>query len=104
MPGDETGAKTYANYITSRRDATAISSTGNQLLEDIITERRKELAFEGDRYLDMQRLKRDIMRSVNYPAAARSIPYSNFRRLFPIPQAELDANPNIRDQQNPGWF
>ena len=104
LPGDETGAKTYANYITSRRGATAIASSGTQLLEDIITERRKELAFEGDRYLDLQRLKRDIVRSTNYPAAARNIPYSNFRRLFPIPQAEMDANPNIRGQQNPGWF
>ena len=103
LPADETAAKTYANYITSRRGATAIASTGAQLFEDIITERRKELAFEGDRYLDMQRLKRDITRSSNYPSAAQSIPYSNFRRLFPMPQAELDANPNIRGQQNPGW-
>ena len=104
LPGDEAGALTYLNYITSRRGATAIASTGAQLFEDIITERRKELAFEGDRYLDMQRLKRDIVRSTNYPSAARNIPYTNFRRLFPIPQAELDANPNIRGQQNPGWF
>ena len=104
LPGDEASALTYVNYITSRRGATAIASTGAQLFEDIITERRKELAFEGDRYLDMQRLKRDIVRSTNYPAAARNIPYTNFRRLFPIPQAELDANPNIRGQQNPGWF
>ncbi|HEV8272855.1 MAG TPA: RagB/SusD family nutrient uptake outer membrane protein [Chitinophagaceae bacterium] len=104
LPGNETDAKTYANYITSRRTASAIASTGSQLFEDIITERRKELALEGDRYLDMQRLKRDISRSSNYPASAQSIPYTNFRRLFPIPQTELDANPNIRAQQNPGWF
>ena len=104
LPGDETGAKTYANYITSRRGAAAITSTGTQLFEDILTERRKELAFEGDRYFDLQRLKRDIVRSTNFPSAARNILYTNFRRLFPIPQAELDANPNIRGQQNPGWF
>jgi hypothetical protein len=103
LPGSETDAKTYANYITSRRGATAIASAGTQLFEDIITERRKELALEGDRYLDMQRLKRDIVRGTNYPASARSIPYSNFRRLLPIPQAELDANPSIRSQQNAGW-
>jgi starch-binding outer membrane protein, SusD/RagB family len=94
---------TYVNYITSRRNATPIASTGAQLFEDIITERRKELAFEGDRYLDLQRLKRDVVRSVNYPAAARNIPYSNFRRVLPIPQAELDANENIRSQQNPQY-
>jgi hypothetical protein len=103
LPADEPGALTYVNYITSRRNATAIASTGAALLDDIITERRKELAFEGDRYLDMQRLKRDINRSINYPASARTFPYSNFRRLFPIPQAEMDVNPNIRPQQNTGW-
>jgi hypothetical protein len=103
LPGDEASALTYVNYITSRRSAPAIASTGAQLFEDIITERRKELAFEGDRYLDLQRLKRDVVRSANYPAAARLIPYTNPKRLLPIPQAEMDANPNIRAQQNPGY-
>jgi hypothetical protein len=103
LPGDEAGALTYVNYLTSRRNAPAIASTGAQLFEDIITERRKELAFEGDRLLDLQRLKRDINRSANFPASARAIPYTNFRRILPIPQAELDANPNIRTQQNPGY-
>jgi hypothetical protein len=103
LPTNEADALTYVNYITSRRGATAIASTGSQLFEDIITERRKELAFEGDRYMDLMRLKRDVVRSVNYPAAARNILYSNFRRIFPIPQTELDANASIRTQQNPGW-
>jgi hypothetical protein len=103
LPGDEPSALTYVNYITSRRGAAAIASTGAQLFEDVITERRKEFAFEGDRYLDLQRLKRDINRSANYPSSARTLPYTNYRRLFPIPQAELDVNPNIRSQQNPNW-
>lgn len=103
LPGSEADALTYVNYITSRRSAPAIASAGTQLFEDIILERRKELAFEGDRYMDLMRLKRDVVRSTNYPAAARNILYSNFRRIFPIPQSELDANENIRSQQNPGF-
>jgi len=103
LPADEPGALTYLNYITSRRNATAIASTGAQLFEDVIEERRKELAFEGDRYLDLQRLKRDVTRSANYPASAQTLPYSSFRRLLPIPQAEIDANENIKPQQNPGY-
>jgi len=103
LPSNEADALTYVNFITSRRGATPIASTGAQLFEDIITERRKELAFEGDRFLDMQRLKRDISRSANYPASSRTIPYTVFRRLFPIPQTEVDANPQIRSQQNPGY-
>ena len=103
LPGNEADALMYVNYVTARRNATPIASTGAQLFEDIIEERRKELAFEGDRYMDLQRLMRDVVRSNNYPAAARLIEYSNFRRILPIPQGELDANPNIREEQNPGY-
>ena len=92
------------NEVTSRRGAPAIASSGAALFEDIILERRKELAFEGERYLDMQRLQRNIRRSTDYPASARSLDFTNFRRLFPIPQGELDANTTIKTQQNPGWF
>jgi hypothetical protein len=103
LPGNEADALKYVNEITSRRGAGAYFSSGALLLEDIINERRKELAFEGDRYLDLQRLKRDVYRSTNFPAAADTIPFANFRRLLPIPQAEVDANPNIRTQQNNGY-
>jgi hypothetical protein len=102
-PTSTTDALTYVNKVTANRGAPAITSSGAALLEDIILERRKELAFEGDRYLDMQRLKRGITRSTDYPASARSIDFTNFRRLMPIPQVELDANPTIKAQQNPGW-
>lgn len=103
-PSNTVDALKYVNEVTSRRGATAIASSGSALLEDIITERRKELAFEGERYLDMQRLQRNIVRSKNYPSSALSIEFSNYRRIMPIPQGELDANPNIKSQQNPGWF
>lgn len=102
-PSNTADALKYVNEVTSRRGATAIASSGSALLEDIITERRKELAFEGERYLDMQRLQRNIARSKNYPASALSIDFTNYRRIMPIPQGELDANPNIKTQQNPGW-
>ncbi len=103
LPANEVDALTYVNFITSRRGAAPIVATGSALLESIITERRKELAFEGDRFHDMQRLKRTISRSTNYPASSRTIPYTVFRRLFPIPQAEVDANPQIKPQQNTGY-
>jgi hypothetical protein len=96
-------AQSYVNQVTSRRNAAPIVSTGAQLLEDILTERRKELAFEGDRFHDLQRLKRQVNRSNNYPASSRTIPYTVFRRILPIPQAEVDANPTIKPQQNPGY-
>jgi hypothetical protein len=100
--GNNTLALTYLNTLVARRDPTLIyASTGAALLEDILTERRKELAFEGDRLHTLNRLKRDITRSTSYPAAARSIPYSNFRRVGPIPQTELLYNTAVT--QNTGY-
>jgi hypothetical protein len=97
LPSDETSARSYLNYVVSRRDPAfpGYTTTGVQLFNDIITERRKELAFEGDRYGDLIRLKLDINRSNNYPGIALTLPYSGFKRLFPIPQHELDANKNM---------
>ncbi|WP_443943686.1 RagB/SusD family nutrient uptake outer membrane protein [Pedobacter sp. AW1-32] len=95
-------ALSYLNGLVSKRDnALVYASTGTQLLEDIITERRKELAFEGDRLHTLNRLKRDIARSSAFPTAAQTILYSNFRRIGPIPQDELNANPNMT--QNTGY-
>jgi len=40
----------------------------------------------------------------NYPGnVPLTLPAGNFRRILPIPQAELDANPSIRSQENPGY-
>jgi len=104
---DETNAKLYLNMVAKQRDPSfaGYTSTGAQLLDDIILERRKELAFEGLRYPDLLRLNRDVVRvniNNNYVGITPlTLPVSNFRRLQPIPQQELDANPNI--SQNPGY-
>lgn len=62
-------------------------------------ERRLELAFEGQRWFDLLRTNRAIAvmnaqkdgngNSLNYNVTAAKL-------LFPIPQTELDRNPNIR--------
>jgi starch-binding outer membrane protein, SusD/RagB family len=102
---NETNAKTFLNYVATRRDAsfTGYTSTGAALVNDIIQERRKELAFEGDRFHDLNRLKLPVNRSINYPASARTIAYPFDKRLLPIPQVETDANPAIKGQQNSGY-
>lgn len=105
LPSNEVDARLFLNFVATRRDAsfTGYTSTGAQLLEDILNERRKELAFEGDRFHDLNRLKRAINRSSNFPSSARTIAYPADKRLLPIPQSEVDANPAIRSQQNPGY-
>jgi hypothetical protein len=102
-------ALTYLNFVATRRDPAFLGyvSVGTQVLEDILTERRKELAFEGQRYWDLQRYNRDVVRvniNNNYMAnVPLTFAATNFRRILPIPQAELDANSNIKSQQNPGY-
>jgi hypothetical protein len=91
---------TYLNALMAKRDpAKVYASAGTQLINDIITERRKELAFEGDRFLDLNRLKAPIDRTAEYPTGA--IPFSDYRRVLPIPQSVLNVNPNV--EQNPGY-
>ena len=104
--GDETNAKAKLNQVAMSRDAsfTGYTSTGAQLISDILTERRKELAFEGDRFFDLTRTNATInkVRREN-PTTLIVVAPDDYRRIFPIPQAELDVNPNIRSQQNPGY-
>ncbi len=51
---EDVEAKKYLNMIRKRVGLPAISSTGNQLREDIRHERRVELMFEGQRYWDIR--------------------------------------------------
>lgn len=107
--GNAAQALIYLNAVATKRDPvfTGYVSAGAQLLDDILTERRKELAFEGHRYWDLVRYGRDVVRvnvNGNYPGnVPLTLAKDNFRRILPIPQGELDANPNIKPQQNQGY-
>jgi tetratricopeptide (TPR) repeat protein len=99
-------ASMYLNDLMAQRDPSlTYTSTGAQLISDIVTERRKELAFEGDRLFDLNRLMLPVEREENAGAlpAPLSIPYSDYRRIYPIPLEELQANPSLATQQNPGY-
>jgi len=106
---DETEAKKYLNELMSFRDPSfgGYTSTGDQLLQDIVTERRKELAFEGDRLYDLNRLKMGIDRGPqnagSFAQKVQTIPYADYRRISPIGQTETQANPTLKAQQNPGY-
>lgn len=56
-PNKEEGeAKKYLKLIRDRAKLPAIESTGDQLFEDIINERRLELGMEGFRFFDIARI------------------------------------------------
>jgi len=71
--------------------------TGPQLYEEILRQRRIELAYEGHRFFDLKRLGRDLVKSPHY----NSVAFTDTRILPPIPQADVDGNPNLR--QNAGY-
>ncbi|MFT4203484.1 MAG: RagB/SusD family nutrient uptake outer membrane protein [Chitinophagaceae bacterium] len=107
--GDEATALTYLNALAQQRDPslTAYTSTGTTLLSDIETERRKELAFEGNRLYDENRLEETLVRNarplLGLPLASQyaTIAFSFYKRIAPIPLDELNANANMT--QNPGY-
>jgi hypothetical protein len=102
-------AHDMVNAVAEIRDTAfhGYTSTGNDLINDIINERRKELAFEGDRLFDMNRLGLPMIRAANPGSQSNgdgiTIDADEPRRVFPIPQQETLRNPNIAGQQNPGY-
>jgi hypothetical protein len=85
------------------------SSTGT-FTEKLSLERRRELAFEGQRWLDLKRMPQDealaIMNTnmANEPEyAGTSIPtITAISFVFPIPQQEIDVSGGVVEQ-NPGY-
>jgi hypothetical protein len=60
-------------------------------LADVLLERRLELAFEGHRIHDVKRLKGSV----------DGLNFDDDKLVFPIPARELEANPNL--VQNNGY-
>ncbi|MFI5452777.1 RagB/SusD family nutrient uptake outer membrane protein [Pedobacter sp. UC225_61] len=56
--GEDTDAQVYLNKVRQRANATVISSTGDQLKDDIYLERVREFMGEGQYYYDLVRTKR----------------------------------------------
>lgn len=99
--GNNVGAQDDLNLIVHRAepDADGVSATGEALVDRIILERRKELAFEGNRLFDINRKKMDLTHIQSMET--NEYTYPNNRFIMPIPYNERNANPNI--EQNPGW-
>lgn len=100
--GNEAAAKAALLLIQQRAIPTAVLSvnTGDALVQEILLERRKELFGEGHRYYDIIRTKQTLNRSASTSAWSKLVIASGDKRFaLPIPQSEIDANPNV--VQNP---
>ena len=95
-------AEDYLNMVRNRAGLDDIQSGLSQaaFLEAVLHERRMELAFEGQRWFDLIRVNNgqyglEFLHSIGKNNATQK------HLLLPIPQIELDRNPNLT--QNPGY-
>lgn len=109
---DKTKAVEYLNDLVKNRTTTvaSLATVDNITLERILIERRKELIGEGQRYFDALRNNETITRYTSeadkgwhktLSKEAQSFNRDYFKAIAAIPQEEINANPNIK--QNTGY-
>lgn len=122
LKSDATNANKYLNALRAKRITSYVDQnlSGNTLTEAIRTERCKELVGEGFRLSDLKRWGIGFTRTCNYgeydtwyndlaenllTVEGRTLYYSagDYRYVWPIPQAEIEVNPQLNGQQNPGY-
>lgn len=112
---------TGINYLNQLREArikdyvpATVSTIRNcdELLAEVQKERARELIGEGFRMHDLKRWGLDVVRGKaqnaamvrsgeDYDQLYREAGHSRF--LWPVPKTEIDANPQIKNQQNDGY-
>jgi tetratricopeptide (TPR) repeat protein len=111
FPSDKAKAVGYLNQIRKRAPSLTPATEATINLDMILYERSKELYMEGHKFFDMMRLGRSITfndeilsGSISSTLRPKTIDVKTFNKtILPIAQAELDANPAIASQQNPGY-
>lgn len=100
---DFTGATADVNVIRQRAGLAALGA--NVDLDGVLAEKNREFAFEGHRTFDLWRNGKPLVRvqantglEISAPAF---IAADSYLRVYPIPQTELDVNPEI--SQAPGY-
>jgi hypothetical protein len=107
---DKDKAVTYLNEIRKRSPALAPATDLTVTVDMIMDEKSKEFFAEGLRYFDMIRLDRSIefndefiTPEVVITHREKIIDRTFYKTILPISQTEIDANPAIAGQQNPGY-
>lgn len=88
--GTAVGADPVAD-VNAIRSRAGLDSVTTVTVENVLRQRRLEFAFEGNLLHDLKRTGRPV----------GTIPFDANRLVYPIPQREIDSNPEI--QQNPGY-
>jgi len=98
--GDDVLANNDLNQIRTNRGLAANVDLTN-LVEEILLERRRELAFEGHRWQDLKRKGWDIVKPDATGPSPTLIYGDNIQFLSPLPNGEVSLNENL--EQNPGY-
>ena len=105
---DELGTKRDPSYIN-------VTLTGDALIEYIKDEWAREFIGEGYRWFCLKRWGDGMQRTApqlaalvhtggsNAAALLMNVTASDYHWLEPIPADEISSNPQIREQQNPGY-
>lgn len=96
-------ANSDLNTIRKRGDASATTANltiKGDLIDAILLERRKELAFEGNLLFDLLRRKKDLVR-VDVTALNKNLITNDPKLVMPLPAVTVNANNNI--VQNPSY-
>ncbi len=91
--GTATGAAPIED-INAIRDRAGVDAWDNLDLEMIWEERFRELCFEGHLLHDLKRFRKGAT-PVSGPYAEEEIMWNDGRLILPIPQREMDTNPNL---------
>jgi hypothetical protein len=83
---------TPVNDVNQIRNRAGIAPLAAVTINDVLTERRHELCFEGGFFLhDAKRTQQNV----------NGLPYNSPKLVWPIPETEMNANPKL--VQNPGY-
>ena len=100
--GPTTAAYAAINRVRARVNMPNVTAglTKDQFRNEVIHERRVELGFEGQRWFDLvtMGIANQKINAIN-ELGRKFVP--NKQELFPIPQSEINLNPNLT--QNPGY-
>ena len=98
----------YLNAIRKRAPDLAPADASTITLQMILDERSKELFTEGNRFFDMMRLNQSITYNDDFGGIAvsqreKTIDRTFYKTVLPISQSEINANPELKAQQNEGY-
>jgi len=107
LSGPDASVYEAVNKVRQRAELSDLSGLSKEeMREKIRHERRIELAFEGQRYFDLKRwgIIGTIVPTISEPPSSTTTfrVWKDHFMLLPIPQAEIDKDPdNLK--QNPGY-